>query len=232
MSGAAAKTIVITGANRGIGLGFVEYYLSHGHSVIAACRQPERADALNQLRITYPSQLAIEQLDVADPDSILSCSGRLGSLDILISNAGITIEEPFGEWTAEAFRKSFDINTLGPALLAQALASKIVHGGKLIQLSSGLASLALNLNPQAGYDSYAMSKAALNIMTRRLAAKLAAQGVIVAALSPGWVQTDMGGPDATDTVENAVRIMVNTIERLGLPDSGNFLDLDGSALPW
>lgn len=230
------ETVLITGANRGLGLGFVKYYLNKGWFVIASVRDVQRCSELKLLTEKYADNLKIEVLDVSKTVSIDSFSERFQKknqkLDIVINNAGIFIEESFGKWTAEAFMDTFQTNSVGVALFSQAILSSILPNGKLINMSSGLGSVALNINPQMPFEAYAMSKAALNIFTKRLASKSEAKDKIVIALSPGWVQTDMGGTEAPLTVNEAIEKMGAVIENLSINDSGKFLSEDGEVLPW
>jgi len=148
----------------------------------------------------------------------------------LINNAGVAEHQVFGNWTQAAFINNYVTNALGPALLIQALDTLFIAHSKIIQLSSGLASIQDNLNPLAEFDAYAMSKAALNMMNRRLAAKLADRKIISCAISPGWVRTQMGGANATSSIEETAIRLAQTIDKLNLSDSGKFLDPDGKEL--
>jgi NAD(P)-dependent dehydrogenase (short-subunit alcohol dehydrogenase family) len=108
----------------------------------------------------------------------------------------------------------------------------MAEGSKLINVSSGMGSLEINVNPENGQDAYAMSKAALNMLTRRLAEKLRPKGIIVVSMSPGWVRTDMGGESAPNSVEDAVASMQTTAEALTLEQSGTFMSEKGRQIPW
>ncbi len=228
--------VLITGANRGLGLGFVNYYLNKGWAIIACVRDVEGCTELRQLAEKTPENLKIEALDVSRVSSIDAFSKKFQKenqkLDIVINNAGIFIEESFGNWTTQAFMDTYQTNSVGVALFSQAIVPYIQSKGKLINMSSGLGSVALNVNPEMAFEAYAMSKAALNIFTKRLSSKLETKGKIVIALSPGWVQTDMGGKEAPLTIAEATLKMGAVIENLSLNDSGKFLSEDGEVLPW
>ncbi|WP_370979064.1 SDR family oxidoreductase [Agaribacterium sp. ZY112] len=217
--------VVITGASRGIGLGLLRHYLEQGRSVVAACRQPEQ---LAELSRSY-ANCQVLSLDLADEASI-DCFAKdvtlLGAIDLLVNNAGTTIDQPFGQWTQAAFTESFCVNTVGPALLVQQLAPLFLKGAKVVQLSSGLASIATIATEQ--FCSYALAKTALNMLTAKLALLCPEQTVI--AMSPGWVQTDMGGPEAPDTVEQLVPKFCSSLESLSKEHSGGFFDENGDAL--
>lgn len=232
--GTALNTVLITGANRGLGLGFVQHYMERGWRVIAATRSPEQADGLNNLGDTYGEQLVSVALDVGEEQSIATLPERLPGteLDLLINNAGISREEPFGEWTTGTFAQIIAVNTIGPGLVAQALAPLLINGSRLVNISSGLASMGLNINPENGLDAYSASKAALNMLTRRLAAKLEARDIAVVCLDPGWVQTAMGGEKAPLTVDQSIGAMTDVISGLSLAQSGLFLRSNGEEVPW
>ncbi|MEO0793980.1 MAG: SDR family oxidoreductase [Verrucomicrobiota bacterium] len=228
------KTVFITGANRGIGFGFVRQYLSDGWLVIAAIRNPKSATVFDELPSVDRERLTTVAVDVGDEASIDRLPEALSGvrLDCVINNAAISIDENLGEWTGDALAENFRVNTIGPALIAQALVPQLNPGAKLINMSSGMGSCEYNLHPLTNLDAYTMTKAAVNILSRRLAEKLRDKEVAVAALSPGWVQTDMGGPGATMTVEDAVATMVRVIDQLTLEQSGSFLSETGEPLAW
>ncbi len=230
------KKVLITGANRGIGLGFVKKYLQSNYFVVATTRNVEKQGALFQLAKENPNQLLIVKLEVTSTSSITTFKEELKQLevifDIIINNAGVSLEEPFGKWTPEVFENNIRVNTIGPALVAQAVVPFLGNNSKLVQVSSGMGSLELNINPEAALDAYAVSKAGLNLLTKRLASKFHTNGIIVVAINPGWVQTDMGGTEAPVTVENVVNNMVLTINKLVLASSGTFISDEGNLIPW
>ena len=228
------KHVIITGANRGIGLGFVNYYLQNGWMVLACCRSLKPTDSLQLLLELYSDKLQIEILDISEDNSITDFFKRISpqEFDLVINNAGVSYDENFGTWTSTNFLKTFKVNAIGVALFSQAIEPLIKREGKLVNMSSGLGSIEQNINPEMGFDAYSMSKAALNILSKRLASKLKQQGVCVVALSPGWVQTDMGGEEAPSTVKDAVQVIGNTIENLTLADAGKFLSAEGKEIPW
>ena len=230
------NNILVTGGDRGIGLGLVRHYLEGGREVVVTSRRPRPGGALADLNKRFDKGLRLMHLDVADEPSINRFADMIRSRGIafgtVINNAGVTVEEPFGQWTARNFAANFLVNTVGPALIVQALEPYLELNAKIVQISSGMGSTARNINPENALDAYAVSKCGLNILSRRLAEKLRPKGVTVIAIDPGWVKTDMGGPDAPTTVEEAVRDMIATIDRIGLEESGSFLARDGSTIPW
>ncbi|MGA9421895.1 MAG: SDR family oxidoreductase [Rhodanobacteraceae bacterium] len=227
---------LVTGANRGIGIEYVRQLLARGDRVIAACRMPGRALDLTRLAGEYPGHLQVLPLSLPDPRSIGALVRTVEDfdvrIDLLVNNAGILIDgEHFGAVEPKALRESVAVNAEGAFLLTQALAPRLADdGGKVVNMSSGLGSIART----DGFHtpSYAISKAALNMATRLLARALAGRGIVVAALSPGWVRTDMGGADATLTPEQSVAGLLRVIENLSLADSGGFLGHDGKTIPW
>lgn len=231
------KTVVITGANRGIGLGFVNYYLSDGSQVIALSRSTIDQSTLTSLLEHNINKrfhnLTVNLLDESSINNTAkSISNLCSGVDLLINNAGVAEHEVFGEWSQAALTTNFQVNSVAPALLTQALSSQLNQHSKVIQLSSGLASISNNQNPLEGFDGYCMSKAAINMLTRRVASKLSDKKIIVNAISPGWVQTDMGGPEAPVTITEAVNTLTQTIEMLSMENSGKFLDENGNKIDW
>ena len=228
--------VLVTGADRGLGLGFVGHYLGEGRLVVATTRRSQPSDDLAALGEQFPEYLQVMRLDAADESSIADFAAKAGqqglTFDLVINNAGVSIEEPYGQWTSEIFTRHFLINTVGPALVVQAIDPMLVQGAKVIQISSGVGSAELNVNPDAGLDAYAASKSALNILARRLATKLRPRNITVVAMSPGWVQTDMGGGEAPSTVDESVNDMVATIDGIPQEATGSFLAKDSSVIPW
>ncbi|TWG93655.1 NAD(P)-dependent dehydrogenase (short-subunit alcohol dehydrogenase family) [Luteimonas sp. J16] len=229
---------LVTGANRGLGLEFARQLLAAGDHVVAACRHPGKATALNALAGEHPGRLHVLPLDLAQPRThqelarelplVLGDDARLG---LLVNNAGILHPgERFGSLAAAGFEDSFRTNALGPLLLTQALAPLLGDGARVANLSSSLGSIALTA--RFGTPSYCMSKAALNMATVQLAHALAGRGIVVVAISPGWVRTDMGGAGAELDPAQAVAGMLRVIDGLGSGDSGRFLDWQGDTLAW
>ena len=228
------KTVLITGANRGLGLGLTRHYLDQGARVIATARDPSSSFDFEPLSRSYVYRFTVLPLDVASADSIMDAARRIGDIrfDLVINNAGVCPDEPFGSWEASTFATAFAVNTTGPALISQAMAPLLKRGAKLVNISSALGSCSLDLNPETGLDAYGASKTALNMITRRLATKLAPRQITVVAISPGWVQTRMGGDDAELTVGESVSSVTAVIESIDLDHSGRFMSRSGETLPW
>ncbi len=228
------KTTLVTGANRGLGLGFTRHYLKRGDRVFSCARDWSASAEAADLAGQFGERFYPLTLDVSDERAIAELPDMLGgaTLDLVLNNAGTCPDEGFGAWAAKTFETAMAVNCTGPALVAQALAPLLAPGAPLVNISSGLASMGLNINPETGLDAYAASKSALNMVTRRLAAKPAFEHVVVVAIDPGWVRTRMGGEQADLAVEESIRDITATIERLGPEDSGLFFSRGGDALPW
>lgn len=229
---------LVTGANRGLGLEFVRQLLADGARVVAACRQPGKATALNTLAAEHPGHLKVLPLDVGDArsrDELVRewplAAGEDARIGLLVNNAGVLHSgERFGTLTADTLDDSLRTNVTGPLLLTQALAPLLRDGARVANLSSQLGSIANT--GRFGTPSYAISKAALNMATVQLAHALRERGIVVVALHPGWVRTDMGGAQASEAPEESVTGLRTVIDGLGPDDSGRFLDWTGAALPW
>jgi NAD(P)-dependent dehydrogenase (short-subunit alcohol dehydrogenase family) len=229
--------ILITGANRGLGLEFTRQYLQRGERVIATTRHANRAAALNHLAGEYPGHLTVLPLDAANPASIDELTRELSALglgiDLLIANAGILISgERMGELSAEDLEQSFRVNAVGPVLLTQALLPLLAQGtqARAVYLSSALGSIGARdsfYNP-----SYCMSKAALNMGMRVLSFALAEHGITAVSVHPGWVRTDMGGDKAPLMPTAAIGDLIKLIDGLTPAHNGRFFAHDGKELAW
>jgi NAD(P)-dependent dehydrogenase (short-subunit alcohol dehydrogenase family) len=216
-------TVLITGANRGIGLEFARQYATDGWDVIATARQS--SDELGSLGVR------VEPLDLSDADAVASFPAKVDSpVDVFIANAGTN--HPMNGNTAEdarAWAEMMMVNAISPYMLGRALLSRMNEGGKMVAISSGMGSIADN---SGGWVPYRTSKAALNMAWSSLALEARPSGVTCVALSPGWVQTRMGGSGAEITPEESVGAMRRLIQSLTPEHSGRFLRRDGSELPW
>jgi NAD(P)-dependent dehydrogenase (short-subunit alcohol dehydrogenase family) len=229
------KHCLVTGANRGIGLEFVRQLLARSDRVVATCRHPGKATALNTLAGEYPGRLRVLPLDVASDKSRAELVRELPlvceRIDLLVNNAGVLHSgERFGELSSAHLDDSFRINATAPLLLTQALAPTLADGAIVANLSSQLGSIANTT--RFGTPSYNISKAAQNMATVLLAHALRDRDISVVALHPGWVQTDMGGAGAQVAPAESVTGMIKVIDGLRLQDSGCFLDWHGEAMAW
>jgi len=239
------RRVVVTGANRGLGLEFTRQLLAAGDEVVAAARQPKQADELHKLVSASGGRGSVVGLDVGDPDSVAAAALQIGerfeAIELLVNNAGIwsapgqpdrasagALEDLRPEPVLEVLR----VNAVGPILVTQALAPMLAAAGRatVVNLSSGLGSIERATG--RGNVAYAMSKAALDMLTRHLAAELRRQGTVVVAVSPGWVSTDMGGPAAPLGPPESVQGILNVIDALTPAQSGCFLDHTGATVPW
>ncbi len=223
------QTVLVTGANRGLGLEFVRQLQAAGAEVIGTARKPESAEELQALGVR------VMQLDVTDPVSVAALAAKLDGepLDVLLNNAGAFLEHgDFESADPEAVLKVYNINTVGPIRVTQALLSNLRLGQHkmIMNMSSGLGSIAGN--ESGGMVGYRSSKAALNMQTHTLARELADEDFICIAMSPGWVRTDMGGENAKLSPAESISGMLNTLAPLTPADTGKYLNHDGTQLPW
>lgn len=231
------KTVLITGANRGIGLEFVRQYAGDGWRVMACVRDPSAADDLKQLAARLPEQVRSYALDVADHAQIEALSRELTeeSIDLLINNAGIypvSRGTSFHQIDYAAWADAFEVNAMAPLKMADAFFHQIARGDmkKIVTITSKMGSVADNSS--GGSYVYRSSKSAVNSVMKSLSIDLEPKGVIVALLHPGWVRTDMGGPNALISVEKSVTGMRKVIAELIHTDSGKFFAYDGQIIPW
>ena len=217
-------TVLISGANRGIGLEVARQSAADGWTVIGTAREPAKA---NELRATGAEVLP---LDIADPASIAALAKAVGDgpIDLLFANAGI-----YGEASldSDAWLQVLRVNTLGPTLLAEALRSNVAKSDlkRMIAVTSGMGSIA---ETGGAHIPYRTSKAALNMAWKNLAIDYAKDGITVGVINPGWVQTDMGGPGASITPEQSVTGIRRVIAALTPADTGRFLSWDGRDIAW
>lgn len=240
------RRILITGSNRGIGLALVEQYLTQSDNLIfATCRSPERADRLRFIAEKYSDRVIIVPLDVIDEESITNAvstiSQHVNGLDMLINNAGIlpggvdnreSNISVFGQLESSAMLKVFEVNTISPVIITQAIADLLKNGNdvRIINVSSDAGSI---VRRDEGCDySYPASKAALNMMSRCLAGDLHDENIIVISIHPGFIKTDMGGVSARLELDDAIPTMVKTIDTLTMKDSGLFFNWDGNLVKW
>jgi len=228
--------ILISGANRGVGLEFVRQYAAAGWRVHACCRRPERATELIRVAAAGGGEVSIHPLDVTNAAQIAALPAILGDgpLEVLVNNAGVYGQDDadFGNTDVAAWLHTFHVNAIAPLKLMEALAEPIARGHRRLVacLSSKMGSMADNRS--GGSYVYRSSKAALNAVVKSAAVDLRSRGITVVALHPGWVLTDMGGPNAEITTAQSVGAMRAVLDGLTPADSGRFIDLDGSTIPW
>ena len=224
-------TVLITGANRGLGLEMAKQYSADGWQVIACCRDPEQADALRKLS----KDIKILQLDVSDTHSIKELVHHVGNqpIDILLNNAGVLpIEQGFGTVGAELLIDTFKINAVAPFILAEGLFKNVAASSLKVIANMSSVMGSIDQNSSGGSYAYRSTKAALNAITKSMAVDLKPHGIKIVVLHPGWVQTDMGGPNATLTPADSVNSIRKLLAKLSPADSGTFMRYDGSKLTW
>ncbi|KAI0816811.1 C-signal [Trametes gibbosa] len=238
---AAPATWLIAGSSRGIGFEIVRQLLgSPENVVVAACRTPEKAFKLAELQKTAaPGALHIIQLDMSDFESIRASAVPLGTilgemgLDYLVNNAAIGVFDAAFELDPEALLASFRTNTIGPALLSQVALPFLEKGRmkKILHISSTAGSITSSPTlTQRPITSYALSKAALNMLAYKQ--KLERPDLTIIALCPGYVKTDLAGPDALLEPEESIRGILKVITSATLADSGKYLRYNGETIPW
>ena len=221
-------TILITGANRGIGLALAQQFAARGDHVIGVCRH--RSDALDATGAQVEAGI-----DVTDGAAIDALAQRLHEtrIDTLVLNAGILGNESLGAIDADGFdsmRRQFEVNALGPLRVAQALRARIADGGKVGIITSRMGSV--TDNGSGGYYGYRASKAAVNAIGKSLALDLAARGIAVVLLHPGYVATDMVDGHGDVTPAQAATQLIAQLDALTLAHSGSFRHANGTELPW
>ncbi len=231
-----AQHVLITGANRGLGLEYVRQYLADDWLVTATCRQPEKARDLNALAETAAGRLTVQPLDVTDDRQIdnLRASVAATPVDVLINNAGIfgQTRGGFGEIDYAAWEQAFRVNVMAVMRMMEAFADAVAASRQktIVNMTSKMGSIADN--GSGGMIVYRSTKAALNAATVSAAIDLGPRDIRVVALHPGWVRTDMGGPNALIDASESVTGMRRVIANLTPAQSGAFLDYKGQTVPW
>ena len=233
------QTILITGANRGIGLALTEELLKAGHQVLASARDPEKADHLWTLREKHGEALEVLEIDVTSDESVSAgaLNGEViaGKLDLLVNNAAVFPEEgdeSIFDMKLEHFREAFETNVLGVVRMTRAFVPLLEKGEnpRIVNISSGAASI--SAKHDHGYYAYAASKAALNMVTRGLASELRPRNICVVAMTPGWVKTEMGGPNAPLKPEDSARSIARTITSLTMDRTSLFIERTGGEVKY
>lgn len=232
----SSSTYFITGCNRGLGLEFVRQLLARGQRVIATCRDIATSTDLTALTLKHSGQLSLVEMDVSDEASMREAVALLNdeAIDVFINNAGVygTRDANFGNVDGPAMAEVLYTNAVAPVLLTQLLIDNVRKGSgkKLVYVSSKMGSIADN--GRGGSYIYRSSKTALNSVVKSLALDLAPEGIAVATLHPGWVRTDMGGPNGLIDAPESVSGMLNVIDGLSVANTGQFFSYDGSTIAW
>jgi NAD(P)-dependent dehydrogenase (short-subunit alcohol dehydrogenase family) len=227
------STTLITGTNRGIGLEFTKQYAEAGWNVLACCRHPESADKLNALAAQH-SNITIYPLDVANFKQVDALANQLNNvaIDVLINNAGVYPSGGLSDKEVEEWLNGFKINSIAPLKIATAFTTHIAKSElkKLATLSSKMGSI--DDNTSGGSYMYRTTKTAVNMVMKSLSIDLEPSGIAVVTLHPGWVETDMGGPNALINTEKSVRGLRKVIDKLNLANTGKFVAYDGKQIAW
>lgn len=230
------RTVLVTGANRGLGLEFARQYAADGWQVFAACRAPGAAKELQELAADDGGRMRILTLDVTDAARVRAAAAELKGevIDLLLNNAGVGSprNQKIGGLDFAAWAKVLDANTLGPMRVVEAFLESVARSTlkRIVTITSGMGSL--EDNKSGGSYAYRTSKAAVNMVVRSLALDLAPRGITCIVMNPGWVRTDMGGSGGTLSPAESVTAMRSVIASLKPEDSGKFLNYTGKPYPW
>lgn len=219
------KIILVTGANRGIGLALTEQFCARGDHVIAVCRQASK-------ELLDTGAEIVSGIDVTRDADLLRLSDTLKdvTMDTLVNNAGLLHREQLGELDSATMRAQFEVNALAPIKVTEALRSRLKKGSKVIMITSRMGSIADN--DSGGYYGYRMSKAALNAGTKSLTVDLKAAGIAVALLHPGFVQTEMVNHAGDISADEAASRLIKRIDETTIKNTGHFTHSNGESLPW
>ncbi len=228
--------LLITGANRGLGLEFVNQYLNRGDEVIATFRADNDLSNLNKLKNKFQKILTLTPMDVTSNSSrnkaFLEVKSKFSNLDILINNAGMTgkRELTFGKLYEDDMIEVFKVNAISAILVAEKFSPLYKNNSKIINISSWMGSISARQN--TSNFSYCASKAALNMFSKLLSNSLRSRGVIVVPMHPGWVKTRMGTQSAPIERKDSISGMIQVIDSLTLKESGMFIDWQGKKIDW
>lgn len=223
--------VLITGASRGIGAELARQYAAAGDDVIACVRDPDAAPGLDDIR----DSVSVQTMDTGSPDSIAAAAGAIGNgaIDVVINNAGAVggMRQSVDDLDVEEWHRSLDVNTIGPLLIARAFKANLAASGngKLMNVTSQLAA---STWPMGGMYIYSSTKAGLCKVAQALAIDWRDEPITVALMHPGWVKTDMGGPNAAITPEESASGIRDVIAGLTRADSGKFYKWNGEIHPW
>lgn len=230
------KTVLITGTNRGLGLEFVKQYAQDGWQVLACCRKPDAAKELQLVQKEFKETVQIFKLDITDFAAIDALADQLKNtpIDVLLSSAGTygSHQNKFGTVDYNDWAETFRINTMAGLKLAEAFVNHVSNSQqkKMIFITSKMGSLSDNTSGKSYI--YRSTKAALNAVVKSLSHDLKDKNIITAVLNPGWVKTDMGGPEAPTSPTESIKGMREVIENLNMEKSGHFFGFKGDEIPW
>ena len=227
--------VLITGANRGLGLGFVKKYLEKNVNVLCTARDISGSKELLECKERYPNNIEIFELDLLKENGAETLANQLNGMpiDILINNAGVgSSNQHFEAVSSKPWLEVLKVNLIAPLIITQSLIEnvKMSSAKKIYFLSSQLGSIGDNTS--GGMYIYRSSKTGLNQVVKSLSVDLKPKGITVVSLHPGWVKTDMGGPNAPVSIDKSIEGMIKVIDRTDIKDTGRFLNYDGTELPW
>jgi NAD(P)-dependent dehydrogenase (short-subunit alcohol dehydrogenase family) len=229
-------TVLVTGVNRGLGLEFARQYAGDEWQVYATCREPDAAKELQQLASRSGGRIRVLKLDVTDTASVRAAAAELKDepIDLLLNNAGVGSprNQKLGSLDYTAWARVLDANTLGPMRVVEAFLENVATSNKkqIVTITSAMGSIGDNAS--GGSYAYRSSKAAVNIVVKSLSIDLAPRGITCVVMHPGWVRTDMGGPDGKLSPTESIQSLRSVIAKLRPEDSGRFLNYDGKTYPW
>jgi NAD(P)-dependent dehydrogenase (short-subunit alcohol dehydrogenase family) len=229
-------TVLITGANRGLGLEFARQYSADGWQVVATCRAPDTASELQALASRSGGRVRVLPMDVTDAASIRSAAAALGgeTIDLLLNNAGVggPPNQRLGGLDYAAWSRVLDVNTLGPVRVTEAFVENVARSDRrlIVTVTSGMGSL--EDNTSGGSYAYRTSKTAVNMAMKSLAIDLAPRGIICVVVNPGWVRTDLGGPRGRMSPPESIEAVRSVIAALEPKDSGKFFNYNAKPYAW
>lgn len=236
MAGIETRTVLVTGANRGLGLEFVRQYAEAGWKVCAACRAPKAARELKELESRHAERIRVLTIDVLESKSVKDAAGTLRGepIDLLLNNAGVggPPAQKIGSFDYAAWAKVFDANVLGPVRMIESFVENVAKGRdkRIVTVTSRMGSIADNSS--GGSYAYRSSKAAVNAAMKSFSIDLAPRGITCVVVHPGWVRTDMGGAGGKLAPAESVKSLRALFVELSPADSGKFFNVDGEELPW
>ena len=227
--------VLITGANRGLGLGFVKKYLEKNANVLCTTRDISGSKELLECKERYPNNIEIFELDLLKENGAKTLANQLNGMpiDILINNAGVgSSNQHFEAVSSKPWLEVLKVNLIAPLIITQSLIENVKKSSakKIYFLSSQLGSIGDNTS--GGMYIYRSSKTGLNQVVKSLSVDLKPKGITVVSLHPGWVKTDMGGPNAPVSIDKSIEGMITVIDRTDIKDTGRFLNYVGTELPW
>ena len=227
--------VLITGANRGLGLGFVKKYLEKNVNVLCTTRDISGSKELLECKERYPNNIEIFELDLLKENGAKTLANQLNGMpiDILINNAGVgSSNQHFEAVSSKPWLEVLKVNLIAPLIITQSLIENVKKSSakKIYFLSSQLGSIGDNTS--GGMYIYRSSKTGLNQVVKSLSVDLKPKGITVVSLHPGWVKTDMGGPNAPVSIDESIKGMMQVIDKTDIRDTGRFLNYDGKELPW